>query len=71
MAEPNAEKKLFVVRVYPESGPLSLIMRLATSAREAEDFAKKRVGFTDAAIKVHECALDEEMLISIGEKPSH
>jgi hypothetical protein len=70
MAESGAEKRLFIVRVYPEGGPLSLVIRLATSTREAEDFAMEKTGFTEAStkvtMKVDECPLDEAMFISIG-----
>lgn len=57
-------KSLFAVRVHPKNGPDSIVIRLASSAEEAEDFARGKVDLADAPVKAYPCPTDKAIVIS-------
>ena len=67
---PESGKSLFAVRVHPENGPDSIVIRLASSAQEAEELAKGKAGLADAPATAYECPTDEAILISFRETAS-
>lgn len=59
-------KRLFGVRIYPESGPHVILALLAASADEAENIARGRAGFSnasDAPATVRECPPEDEAIL--------
>jgi len=60
MAVDEPTKRLFGIRIYPESAPHVILAFLATSANEAEKIARERTGFaeSDAPATVRECHED-------------
>ena len=68
---PESGKSLFAVRVHPENGPDSIVIRLASSAQEAEELAKGKAGLADAPATAYECPADEAIVISFRQPTSN
>jgi hypothetical protein len=59
-------KRLFGVRIHPESAPHIIVALLATSESEAESIARGRAGFldeSDAPVTVRECPPEDEAIL--------
>jgi hypothetical protein len=67
MSESTTAKRLFAVRIHPESGPPSFVISLASSPDQAEELARGKVGHADAPTTVNECPEGEAIFISFGE----
>ena len=70
MSESSTAKRLFAVRIHPKSGPHSIVISLASSPDQAEEFARGKAGFLDAPATVDECPEGEAIYISFGRVPS-
>jgi hypothetical protein len=67
MAVDETKKRLFGIRIYPESAPHVMLALLAASESEAEKIARERTGFAAAAAApatVRECPEDEAILVT-------
>lgn len=67
MSESTTAKQLFAVRVHPESGPPSFVISLASSADQAKELARAKVGHADVPTTVTECPEGEAIFISFGQ----
>lgn len=57
-------KRLFGIRIQPETGPHVILALLAESTAEAEDMARNRTGHMTASAVVRECGEGDVVLIT-------
>ena len=65
MADSQITKRLFVVRIHPESAPHSIVTLLASSAQEAESVAREKTGAADAPATVTDCGSDDYSIVTL------
>jgi hypothetical protein len=72
MAVYEQRKRLFGIRVYPDSAPHVVVALLATSEGEAEEMARQLAGqlhsdaasFADAPTTLRECGEDDAVIVT-------
>jgi hypothetical protein len=66
MAVEKSTKRLFCIRIYPDSAPPSIVALLAGSESEAETIARGRAGLATAPAFVRECPDDDSILVTFS-----